>query len=77
MWHSVAPIKQFQVTQAESGSLDVSYVMERPLAAGEIARLERLLAERFGYAFRFRWIRVDAIARSAGGKYEDFVSLLV
>jgi hypothetical protein len=51
--------------------------MERPLAAGEIARLERLLAERFGYAFRFRWIRVDAIARSAGGKYEDFVSLLV
>ena len=76
MWHAVAPIEQFQVTQVESGSLDVSYVMGRTLTHEETGRLEKSLAERFGYLFSIRWIRTDAIARGAGGKYEDFVSKL-
>lgn len=76
MWHSVAPIAQFQVTLTGIGSLDVRYVMARALAADEIARLERLLAERFGHAFHISWSRVDDISRGAGGKYEDFISLV-
>ena len=76
MWHSVAPIAQFQVTQTGIGSLDVRYVMARALATDEIARLERLLAGRFGHAFHISWRRVDVISRGAGGKYEDFISLV-
>jgi phenylacetate-CoA ligase len=76
MWRAVAPIEQFQVTQVEIGSLDVSYVLGRPLTHEETLRLEKSLAERLGYHFRIRWAKVDAIARGAGGKYEDFVSKL-
>ena len=54
----------------------VSYVLGRPLTHEETLRLEKSLAERLGYHFRIRWAKVDAIARGAGGKYEDFVSKL-
>lgn len=76
MWHSVAPIEQFQVTQTDCGSLEVKYVMERPLSQAEIAGLEKALAERFSHAFNIDWLRVEAIERGPGGKYEDFISLL-
>ena len=76
MWHAVAPIEQFQVTQTGIGSLEVKYVMGRPLSQEEIAGLEQALAERFSHAFDIVWQRVDAIERGQGGKYEDFISLL-
>jgi hypothetical protein len=76
MWHSVAPIEQFQVTQTDCGSLEVKYVMERPLSQAEIAGLEKALAERFSHALNIDWLRVEAIERGPGGKYEDFISLL-
>lgn len=76
MWHGVAPIDQFQVTQTGIGSLEVKYVMGRPLSQEEIAGLEKALAERFSHAFDIGWQRVDAIERGLGGKYEDFISLL-
>jgi hypothetical protein len=47
---------------------------DRPLAREEEKRLGKLLAGRFGHAFTVRWLRVEAIARGAGGKYEDFIS---
>jgi phenylacetate-CoA ligase len=74
MWHSVAPIEQFQVVQTGPDSIEVSYAMGRPLAREEEKRLGKLLAGRFGHAFTVRWLRVEAIARGAGGKYEDFIS---
>ncbi|PKO70525.1 MAG: hypothetical protein CVU20_10250 [Betaproteobacteria bacterium HGW-Betaproteobacteria-14] len=76
MWHAVAPIEQFQVTQTGIGSLEVKYVMGRPLSQEEIAGLEQAVAERFSHAFDIFWQRVDAIERGQGGKYEDFISLL-
>ncbi len=76
MWDSVAPIEQFQVTQTGIGSLQVMYVMGRLLSQEEIAGLKKALAERFGHSFDIAWLRVDAIGRGPGGKYEDFISLL-
>lgn len=76
LWLSVAPIEQFQVIQVDPGTLDVAYVMARPLSATEAARLEEALAERFSHRFTIRWSRVESIPRSEGGKFEDFVSRL-
>ncbi len=76
MWHAVAPIGQFQVTQRDVDRLEVAYVMERSLNKDEEQRLETALAEKLGHRFAVRWIRAEVIERGAGGKYEDFVSLL-
>lgn len=76
MWHAVAPIEQFQVAQTGIGSLEVKYVMGRPLSQEEIAGLEQALAVKLSHAFDIVWQRVDAIERGQGGKYEDFISLL-
>ena len=76
LWLSVAPIEQFQVIQVDPGTLEVAYVMARPLSSTEAARLEEALAERFSHRFTIRWSKVESIPRSEGGKYEDFVSRL-
>lgn len=64
------------MTQTDSASLKIDYVMERPLSAEEASRLAVALSEKFGYRFAIVWNRVERIERSAGGKYEDFVSML-
>lgn len=76
LWHSVADIKQFRVTQISTGSLEVRYVMDRALTPTEQKQLEEALAARLGHAFDVAWNKVDAIERSPNAKYEDFVSLL-
>lgn len=75
LWLKVAPIEQFQITQTTLESLQIRYVMGRTLTAEEQAALEAALAEKFGYSFRFAWIRADFLQRTANAKYEDFVSL--
>lgn len=76
LWRAAAPIEQFQIVQEQDGSLVVRYVMAQPLTPAQRDALERALAERFGHRFTMRWQRVAEIERGAGGKYEDFVSLL-
>ena len=76
LWLSVAAIRQFRVVQTAPDSLEVTYVMDRPLTDPEQKKLEAALAERMGHAFGVVWNRVDSIERSPNAKFEDFVSLL-
>ena len=76
LWLSVAAIRQFRVVQTTPDSLEVTYVMDRPLTDPEQKKLDAALAERMGHAFGVVWNRVDAIERSPNAKFEDFVSLL-
>jgi len=76
LWLSVAAIRQFRVVQTTPDSLEVTYVMDRPLTDPEQKKLEAALAERMGHAFGVVWNRVDSIERSPNAKFEDFVSLL-
>jgi phenylacetate-CoA ligase len=75
LWLKVAPIEQFQITQTALDSLQIRYVMGRPLTSAEQTALEAALAEKFGFPFQFAWIRADFLQRTANAKYEDFVSL--
>lgn len=51
-------------------------VTPRDISAAEQAQLITALQGCLGWPFRITLTRVEAIARGAGGKYEDFVSLL-
>ncbi len=75
-WREIAPVTQVQLIQDS-----VDHVIARVLAPREISAEERMrfvaaLQDCLGWPFRITITRVDAIARGAGGKYEDFVSLL-
>jgi phenylacetate-CoA ligase len=69
------PVKQYQLVQRAFDAIEVRIVPARPLTAADEAAIRATLlgpcgAEgcRVGFAY------VDAIPRSEGGKYEDFMS---
>lgn len=72
----IAPIRQLQLVQHDPNEIEARLVVASPLHAGHEARLTRHLQQSLGYPFRIRFTYVDNIARSAGGKYEDVLSLV-
>lgn len=76
LWLSVAPVRQFQLTQKSLEHIDIRIVAERSLTADEEARLTALLNEQLGYPFRLTFCRVERIERKPNCKFEDFVSEL-
>jgi phenylacetate-CoA ligase len=75
-WVDVAPIRQRQIVQTTPASLDVRYVADRVLAAGEEDALRRELRDAMRYDYAITFTRVERIALSAAGKFHDFLSLL-
>lgn len=75
-WREIAPVQQIQLTQDAIDHIAAQLVMVRPLAGDEGKRLVAALQDCLGYPFRITLLQVDAISRSVGQKYEDFVSLL-
>jgi phenylacetate-CoA ligase len=67
-------LRQYQIVQHAPDSLEMTYVMDREITDDERNRLARALAAGMGYGVEASFSRVDAIARSAGAKYEGFVS---
>ncbi|HWA39916.1 MAG TPA: hypothetical protein VG873_18840 [Burkholderiales bacterium] len=69
----IAPIRQFRLVQSALDAVELHYAIDRELSAFERSTLAAALRERFGYPFRFGFVRVAAF-EDAGGKFEDFVS---
>ncbi len=74
--HRAAPIRQFQVVQTAIDRIELRLVCDRPLPADTQRELVAILQASLGYPFQVEIRRCDRIERSAGGKYEDFLSLL-
>ena len=72
----VAPIRQVQLVPRSVHDIDVRLVVARPLTAEEEERLKSVILEYLGHPFTLGFTYVDEIPRSAGGKYEDFVSVV-
>ncbi len=70
----IAPVRQFQLTQKTAREIEVKLAVARPLTEAEENGLRDRFTERAGYPFDFRFVYVDDIPRSAGGKYEYFRS---
>jgi hypothetical protein len=70
-------VRQFQLVQHALDTIEVRLVVERALAAGEEARLARIIQSSLGYPFTLRFSYVEGeLPRSRGGKFEEFVSRL-
>ena len=67
---------QFQVVQQSREQLDINVVRPTDVTAEEHALVERHFQRILGYPFKVRVNRVEAIARSPSGKFEDFISLV-
>ncbi len=74
VWREIGPIEQFQVVQKDRDSLEVRTVGPRDLTAAEAAQLKAALTEALGCTYRLTLLRLPEIPRTAGGKYEDFIS---
>jgi hypothetical protein len=57
-------------------AIEVQFVMDRQLTAGEAAKLSTALRGHLGYPFQIVFNRVEEIERQPGGKFEDVLSLL-
>jgi len=76
-YRQAAPIIQYQVVQRALERIEMRLVTERPLSEAEEAALAAILREELGYAFALDFAYFPAqIPRPAGGKFEEFVSLL-
>ena len=75
-WAEGIPIKQFQLIQSSPDTIDVKIVARGAIGPVQEEKMRRGLQGRLGYPFAIQFSYVDQIPRSAGGKYEDFVSLL-
>jgi phenylacetate-CoA ligase len=68
-------IRQFQFVQRSQARIEGRLVADPPLTPAEEVRLRALVLDRIGYAgFEVAFSYHDHIARSAGGKFEDFKS---
>ena len=67
-------LRQFQVHQDRDGGFELRLVEAGDLPEGFAARVREAWQAATGDAVPLRIVRVDAIARSPGGKFQDFTS---
>jgi phenylacetate-CoA ligase len=71
---SAAPIRQYQIVQQSLERLSLRLVVGRSLTSDEEDALRRWLRDKFGYPFEVTITYHEEIPRTAGGKFQDFVS---
>jgi phenylacetate-CoA ligase len=73
---SLPVVRQFQIAQTSLTGIEARIVAERALTETERAGILRGLGNQLGPGFRVELKLVDALARTAGGKFMEFVSEL-
>lgn len=68
------PVIQHQFVQKDFDLIEVRLVTSRALEKAEEDEISRLLLGRLPTAFRLQFVYCGQIPRSAGGKFEDFIS---
>lgn len=72
--HEVAPLKQFRLVQKSVTHLELELVAHRPLREEEEARVKAIVLATLDHPFELALRHAEEIPRSAGGKFEDFIS---
>jgi len=73
----IAELRQFQLVQWQPDAIELKLVVAAsPLSPVQEANLQRVLCESLGYPFHITISYHAALPRSAGGKFEDFISLI-
>jgi phenylacetate-CoA ligase len=72
----IAPVRQHQFVQLDYETLEARFVVKRPLTPEEEAHLRHHILKRLPDGMKLNFVYRDRIERSAGGKFEDFVSMV-
>jgi len=72
----VAPLRQFQVVQHTLDEIELKIVVDVQLVEEQEMRIKEILRESLGHPFSVKLSYHSVLARSANGKFEDFVSML-
>jgi len=76
-YRAVADIRQYQVVQHSMDDVEVRLVTPHPLSTAQEAQLTALLHGAIGHPFPLRFSYSDReLPKTAGGKFEEFISLL-
>jgi len=75
-YRDIAPIRQYQLVQHDPERIEARFVVDRPVRAHEEQRLGAAIREATGYPFEIEFTYLNSFPRSAGGKFEDFVSMV-
>ena len=76
-FRAVAPINQYQFVQRDRDRVELRLVSETPITAAQEAQLTVVVQQALGYPFHIDFSYFDQpLARSAGGKFEEFINLL-
>ena len=75
-FHEIAPVRQHQIVQTAHDHVEIRIVPVRPFTADETARLGEHVRARLPEGISVSVTFHDEIERSAGGKFEDFMSLV-
>ncbi len=73
---TVTPIKQAQYVQTAIDTIEIRAVLSRPLREQERLDAIRGTIAALGYPYKVVVVPVSEISRGAGGKFEEFLSLL-
>lgn len=73
-FRDVADIRQYQIVQKSRDKLEVKLVAPGGLSDSEARNLRQKILAQLGHPFELIFSFHDEIPRSAGGKYEDFLS---
>ncbi len=69
-----APVRQYQVVQKTFDLVEVRLVVAAPLTLEQEDRVRKLILSRLPVPLKLNLVYCERIDRSAGGKFEDFIS---
>ena len=72
-WVHIAPLRQMQLVQKTRLAIEARIVASRSLDPAEERALAAGVQETLGHPYEITIVRVERIARSPSGKYEDFI----
>ena len=72
----VSPLRQFQIVQHSLDQIELRVVVDKHLTEQQEAAIKEILRESLGHPFAVKLSYHAALPRGAGGKFEDFVSML-
>lgn len=76
-YRDIAPVRQYQLIQRTREEIEVRLVLDRALNPAEATRLTEVIQRALGHPFHLTFTRfANEIPRGAGGKFEEFISLL-
>lgn len=73
-YSEVAPVRQVQMIQHERDRIEVRLVVSAALNKEQEAALKKAIHESLGFPFKLDFNYLDSIPRTAGGKFEEFIS---